>query len=92
MPINDIMAEQRQTGELDSEFEQFVSASNQSQRQGSPTNQTAEQPQQPQQMTRRPPRRSLLASVGAGQYSREDIQFALDIGIFVMLVLIWSRM
>lgn len=88
MGIEDIMAEKQARGELDSELAQYAPQRRQSRRR-EPMN--SRQMQQGQQSQTQPRRGSLMTALETGQYSREDIRLAVDIGIFVMLVLIWSR-
>lgn len=85
MPIENIMAEQAQTGELSEEFIEPVPPQ--------PTTPRRQQAGgQSSTATRNArPRTSIPTDFSSVQLTRRDIELVVDIGILVMLVLIWSR-
>lgn len=98
MAINDIVAEQAQRGEIDPEFARSVAGpqgqalaqqGQQVVRQGGQRMaQTAQQQVQPRQ------RQAPVTSLNLGnvtQMEKTDIQFWLDIGMFVLLALIFLK-
>lgn len=86
MPINDIVAEQARRGEIEPELAQQVAG-----RQGRAMAQqgAGRVPQNRQPRRRRGSTPSLDAVT---QLEKTDIQMWVDIGILVMLFLIWARL
>lgn len=82
MPIEQIVAEKAANGEIDPELAMSVSGKNAY----AGSQHRREQPQRSGKQ-----KTTLETDYGTVQISRRDVELMVDIGILLMLILIWSR-
>ena len=85
MPIADIAAEKAQTGEIDPSLYQQVAGTQ-------PGTRTQRQRPTAQRQPPRQPGSTPSFTAGIAQMDTDELRLYVDVGILIMLVLIWARL